>query len=84
MITLLNQAHAVTLFRTLRKKRRLTQQQIATRLHVTQIVVSLRERHLRGMHTDALIDTARVFGFDVALIPARRPHARPTGTGWPT
>lgn len=84
MITILNRRHVALLFRHLREARHLTRQEVAARLFVSTKTVANRERFDKGVNTEVLLDTARVLGYDIALIPARRPGARPTGTGWPT
>lgn len=83
MITIISERYAARLFRHLREQRRLTRRELAARLFVSNVTVSNREHGVRGYATDALIDTAHVLGFDVALVPSRHPGARPTGTGWP-
>lgn len=83
MITILSERHAARLFQHLRQQLKLTRRDLGGRLFVTGTTVAKRERGEHGIATDALIDTAYVLGFDLALIPARHPGARPTGTGWP-
>lgn len=70
-------------YRTMRTNRKLTQHQLATRLHVHQHTISVRENHAR-LDLKAAIDTAHAFGYQLELKPTRHPHTRPTGTGWPT
>lgn len=83
MITILSSRHAGEVFRQLRRARALTRPALARLLRVSPRTIEDRETFRNGIPTDGLIDTAAVFGFDVALIPARHPGARPTGTGWP-
>lgn len=83
MITILSERHAARLFRHFRQQLGLTRRELAKRLFVSNVTVGNRETGTRGYATDALIDTAHVLGFVVALIPQRHPGARPTGTGWP-
>lgn len=83
MITLLSETQAGRLFRYLREQRRLTRRELARRLFVSNVTVGNREAGLRSFHLGALIDTAHVLGFRVALVPQRHPGARDTGTGWP-
>lgn len=83
MITLLSGRHAADVFAHLRRAHDLSIADLARRIHAHRRTVSGREAHTQGIPTDALIDTAAVFGFDLALVHARHPGARPTGTGWP-
>jgi transcriptional regulator with XRE-family HTH domain len=83
VITILSRRHAAQLFRHLREQRGLSRRDVATRLFLTQKTIGDRERQVRTIIADEAIDHAHVLGFDVALIPARHPKARPTGTGWP-
>ena len=83
MITIPSERYAARLFKHLREQLGLTRRELAARLFVTGTTVAKREQGQHGYATDALIDTAHVLGFDVALVPARHPGARPTGTGWP-
>lgn len=83
MITILSGRHAADVFRHLRKAAGLTRPQLAARLHISPRTIESRDAHQSGYATDALVDTAAVFGFGVALLPLRHPGARPTGTGWP-
>ncbi len=83
MITILNERHAARLFRHFREAASLTRRELGKRLFVSCTTVSNRELGVRGYPTDALIDTAHVLGYAVALVPQRHPGARPTGTGWP-
>jgi hypothetical protein len=57
--------------------------ELGRRVYASSDTIHNREVGITGIHTDALIDTAAVFGFDVALMPKRHPGARSTGTGWP-
>lgn len=83
MITILSERHASRLFRYLREQRQLTRRELGKRLFVSNVTVGNRELGIRGIPTDALIDTAHVLGYAVALVPQRHPGARDTGTGWP-
>ena len=83
MITVINPRHAIDLFRRMRIYREMTQAQLAAAVFIAPKTLADRETHRLGLPLDALIRTARVFGFDVALVPSRHPQARPTGTGWP-
>jgi transcriptional regulator with XRE-family HTH domain len=83
MITILSERHASRLFRHFREQLKLSRRDLAARLFVSTGTLINRELGARGIPTDALIDTAHVLGFSVALIPQRHPGARPTGTGWP-
>lgn len=83
MITIPTGHYAGALFRHLRETAGLSRRQLAARLFVSMVTVGGRERGTKGYDADALIDTAHVLGFRVALIPQRHPGARDTGTGWP-
>lgn len=83
MITILSERHAARLIRHFREQLGLTRRALGARLFVSPKTVANREDGTHGIATDTLIDMAHVLGFDVALIPARHPGARPTGTGWP-
>ena len=82
MIVIDRQRPIGALLRELRREAGIRPLQIAQRLHISRSGVFKREA-AHGIPTAALIDTARVFGYDVALVPSRHPGARPTGTGWP-
>ncbi len=81
MITILSTRDAAELFRRLREYHGMSKRDLGDLLWVDSRTIYDRDNHRTGITTDALIATARVFGFDVALIP--RPHPHPTGTGWP-
>ena len=83
MITIISERHAAQALRRIREQQHVTRQALADRIPVSFSSVRQREFSRRGLHTDALIDTAHALGHDVVLIPSRRPGARPTGTGWP-
>ena len=83
MITILSERHAARLFRHFREQLRISRRDLAARLFVSTGTLVNRELGNRGYPTDALIDTAHVLGFRLALIPQRHPGARDTGTGWP-
>lgn len=78
----IDRRHLAAEFRRMRLNRKLTQHDLAQRLYVHQHTISVRENHAR-LDLAAIIDTAAVFGYDLALVPSRHPGARPTGTGWP-
>lgn len=80
MIPLASQRHAGRVLRHLRETMRLSQRQVAERLFVRHTAVSNRELGVRDLTAQALIDTAHVLGYDLALI---RRTTRATGTGWP-
>lgn len=84
MITILSRRHAALVFRHLREQLDLSRRDVGARLFVSAKTVGDRERQVRTIVADEAIDHAHVLGFDLALIPARHPGARPTGTGWPT
>jgi DNA-binding XRE family transcriptional regulator len=83
MITVLSPRHAIDLFRRMRLYREMTQAELGAAVFVDRKTIRDRETHRLGLPMDALIHTARVFGYDVALVPARATGARHTGTGWP-
>jgi transcriptional regulator with XRE-family HTH domain len=82
-VIVLNRQHLRTAFRGMRLNRRLSQAQLAQRLHVSTKAISYRESGRHQLDLDVVLETAREFGYDVALLPARSPRRRPTGTGWP-
>lgn len=75
--------------RALRTGQGWTQAALGARLNVKDKTIYDRERGHLGIHTDALVQTAGVFGFDVVLVPRPDPALtlprgwRRTGTGWP-
>jgi transcriptional regulator with XRE-family HTH domain len=81
-VIVLDRRHLAASFRQMRINRKLTQRQLAERLHVTSKAVGYREGRAL-LDVDVVLETAAVFGYDLALIPKRHPDARPTGTGWP-
>lgn len=83
MITIVSRRHVATLFRRMRLYREMTQIELGRIVHADRKTIRDREVHRLGLSTETLLDTAAVFGFDVALVPQRHPGARPTGTGWP-
>lgn len=83
MITILSDRNLGALFRRLRLANGLTMEQLGARVHISKKGVSNREHHGRAVTAGALIETANALGYTVALVPARHPGARPTGTGWP-
>jgi transcriptional regulator with XRE-family HTH domain len=56
--------------------------QVARRAHVSANGVYKRETS-RASYLGMLVEHVGVLGYTVALVPARHPGARPTGTGWP-
>lgn len=83
MITIRNSRHLARVIRHLRETTHMSRRGLAGRLFISPKSLGDRETFRRGWDTDSTIDVARVFGFDVALVPARHPGARSTGTGWP-
>jgi len=81
-VIVIDRRHLAKSFKRMRLTRKLTQRELAERLYVHQHTISVRESHAR-LDLDAIIDTAHVFGYEVALVPQRHPGARSTGTGWP-
>jgi transcriptional regulator with XRE-family HTH domain len=84
VITIRNSQHLARVLRHLRENAGITRRDLASRLFVTARTIAYREHGTHSWDTDSTIDTANIFGFEVALVPARRPGVRPTGTGWPT
>jgi hypothetical protein len=82
VITLTNERQIGPLFRELRRASDLTISQLSQLLHISKSGMMKREA-VSKLNTTSLINTACALGYDVALIPARHPGARPTGTGWP-
>jgi transcriptional regulator with XRE-family HTH domain len=83
VITILNAQHLARTLRQLREQADISRRSLARRLFISIGTLINRELSTRGIPTDALVDTASALGYDVALVPARHPGARPTGTGWP-
>lgn len=83
MITIRSRQHAAQVFKHLRLGQDMARTTLARQLYVSAKTVANREQGVSGLTTEALIDTAHVLGFGVALVPLRHPGARPTGTGWP-
>lgn len=83
MITIRNSQHLARVFRHLRETAKMSRRGLAARLFISPKSLGDRETFRRQWDTDSTIDVAHILGFDVALIPARHPGARPTGTGWP-
>lgn len=83
VITIISRRHAALLFRHLRAQHGLSRAEVARRLFVSRKTLMNRETGVRTIISDEAIGHARVFGYDLALIPQRHPGARPTGTGWP-
>jgi DNA-binding XRE family transcriptional regulator len=81
-VIIIDRRQLAAAFRQMRINRKLRQQDLAEKLFVHQHTISVRENHAR-LDVGAVIETAAVFGYDVALIPQRHPAARRTGTGWP-
>jgi len=70
------------LLRRLRHQAGLSLDQLAAITHVSKSGLTKREQR-GGITVGALVDHARHLGYDVALVPQRRPGVRETGTGWP-
>lgn len=83
MITIRNAQHLARTLRALRERAGISRAGLARRLYVSTRTVINRELGSHNWHTDDLVDAAHILGFDVALVPQRRPGRRPTGTGWP-
>lgn len=83
MIAIRSERHAAELFQHLRHGRGWRPEDLAARIYVSPRTIRGRERGDQGYTGTTLIDTARAFGFTVALLPAGEPGRRPTGTGWP-
>lgn len=80
MITIRNRWHAAQLLKHFREAQRLTRVDLARRLFVSSKTIGNREQGVAGIALDAVIDTARALGYQVALI---RTDRHETGTGWP-
>lgn len=83
MITIRNSQHLARLLRHLRENAGISRRALAARLFVTGTTIGYRERGRSGWDTDSTIDAAHILGYDLALVPSRRPGQRETGTGWP-
>ena len=83
MIPLTSQRQIGPTLRRLRLDAGLSLREVARRAHVSANGVQKREVSRAG-YLGMLVEHVAVLGFDVALVPARHPGARPTGTGWPT
>lgn len=83
MITIRNSQHLARVLRHLRETQHLTRRDLANRLFISHKTLCDRERATRSWDTDGTIDAAHTLGYDIALVPSRRPGRRPTGTGWP-
>lgn len=83
MITIRNRQHLAAVLGHLRGRAGLTRRELAARLFVSPTTIANRERSCGGWDTDSTIDVAGILGFDLALVPSRRPGRRATGTGWP-
>lgn len=84
MITIRNSQHLARVIRHLRETAGVTRRQLARRLFVTGATIGNRERGRFRWDTDSTIDALGGFGYELAVIRARRPGQRTTGTGWPT
>lgn len=82
MIPLTHRQPVGPVLRRLRLESGLSVRRVAAAAHLSPNGVLKREKSTAG-YIDMFAEHARALGFDVALIPARHPHARPTGTGWP-
>jgi hypothetical protein len=89
MIRIRSARHLAEIHRALRVGRGLTTSGMARLLRVTPKTIRDREQCVTGIPFPFLLDTAAVFGLDVALVPRPDPAGdrpagwRPTGTGWP-
>jgi transcriptional regulator with XRE-family HTH domain len=83
VITIRNAQHLARVLAYLRQNAGLTRRELGSRLFVTATTIGNRDRGRYRWDTDSTIDAANVVGYDLALIPQRRPGRRPTGTGWP-
>jgi len=83
VIIIRNGQHTARVLRHLREQAGLTRKQLSERIFISDRTIANREYGERRLDTDALIDTARAFGFTVALLPAGEPERLETGTGWP-
>lgn len=82
MIRLLTGRHLGQCLRRLRHNAGMTPEGLAHRLTMSRSGV-LRREQIGFLPADALITHVNALGYRVALVPARHPGARPTGTGWP-
>lgn len=80
MITIRSRHHAAQIFKHLREGQHLARTDLARRLFVSSKTIGNREQGVAGLALDAVIDTARALGYQVALI---RTDRHETGTGWP-
>jgi transcriptional regulator with XRE-family HTH domain len=90
MIAIVNDSQLREVFRHLRDYLGYSRNDLALRVHVDRRTITGRESGQQGYTVQALADTARVFGYRLALLPETDdtvpwdyPVARATGTGWP-
>jgi hypothetical protein len=83
VIAVISRRQLADVFRHLRLAHGIGVTELGRRVYADRGTIYDRESGRYGFHTEALIATAAVFGFDVALMPKRHPGVRPTGTGWP-
>jgi transcriptional regulator with XRE-family HTH domain len=88
VIALSDECQIAEIMRRVREYRGVTASQLARNVHVSRRTIRGRETGEQGYTAASLLETARAFGYMVALLPApagaERPAARiPTGTGWP-
>jgi transcriptional regulator with XRE-family HTH domain len=70
MIVIRNGQHIARVLRHLREQAGLSRKQLGQLIYISDRTIANREYGQRGLNTDALIDTARAFGYDLALIPS--------------
>lgn len=68
LIRIESMVHAADVLATARHRDRVSQREIAVRLHVTDGAVGLWEQHKRIPPTDDYLAWARAVGFDLALL----------------
>jgi transcriptional regulator with XRE-family HTH domain len=69
MIVIRNAQHTARVLRHLREQAGLTRKDLSQRIYISDRTIANREYGQRRLDTDALIDTARALGYDLALIP---------------
>jgi len=82
VITLTSEREIGPTLHKLRLDAGLTLRQVARAAHISANGVHKREVSRAG-YLGMLVEHVGVLGYTVALVPARHPGARPTGTGWP-
>lgn len=83
MIVIASEREIGPTLRRLRLDAGLSLRQVARLAHVSANGVQKREAS-RASYLGMLVEHVGALGYAVALVPARHPGARPTGTGWPT